>query len=232
MKLATDKSHRDYFYKHGTIEFDGLFPLEQIQQLNTAIDGLLSLTFKNIAPQSQNTENVFLCGRDLYRKDERIKKQVLNRRLAEIAQELMEARGLRIGYDQLLVGQSGQANVNTDALYNQFLQSVGSLQDKSCVQPLVCGLVICLQPSSSLEIPPVILPQTLGNGVFFKPDLPLDLSYLSHAQGGRYLMIAYAKPRSIYVLNDKDPHTHSLKHRGYVFGDRLSDKLNSLIIRN
>lgn len=231
MKLATDKAHRDYFYKHGVIEFDALFTPDQVREMNVTIDNILckNLGIRRDQLVRQSPQEIFLHGRDLYREDEALKKHVLHRRLAEIAVELTEARSLRIGYEQLFVGETKEPLIEN--VYNQFLHQEGTLQNKSCITPVVCGLMLCLEPATFPEIPPALFPKTAGSGVFFKPDLPFDLTFLSHAQGGRYLLIVYAHPRTVYILNDNDPHTHALKHKGYVFGDKLSDKLNPLIYR-
>jgi hypothetical protein len=231
MKFSTDKPHRDYFYKHGTIEFDALFTSDQIHELNKAIDHILcqKLSIASSQLPRQESNDLFLQGRDLFRQEDSIKKLVLHRRLAEIAVELTEARSLRIGYDQLLPGEPKPPYIDT--AYNQFLMNPGTLQDKSCLIPVICGLIICLEPSPDEEAPSPLFSKTPGNGIFFKADLPMDLSNLTQSPGGRYLLITYVDPRTVYVFNEKDPHTHHLKHIGYVFGDRLSDKLNPLIYR-
>lgn len=235
MKLATDKSHRDYFYKNGTIEFESLISTEQVQELNEGINRVLSksLSLSKDKIERRESKDLFLQGRDLFRKDEKIKKIVLNRHLAEIAVELMEVRSLRIGYDQLLIGKmySPIRVEKTANPYEDYLNNSGSLQDKSCLTPLICGLILCLEPAHSIEIPPSFLPKSAGSGVFFKPELSFDLSFLNHAEGGRYLLITYADPRTVYILNDQDPLTHAYKHLGHVFGDRINDKFNPLVYK-
>jgi hypothetical protein len=47
----------------------------------------------------------------------------------------------------------------------------------------------------------------------------------------RYLLIVFANRRAQYVLNANDPHAHALKHKGYVFGDRLREELHPIVIR-
>ncbi|QLH36192.1 MAG: hypothetical protein HWD61_08680 [Parachlamydiaceae bacterium] len=46
------------------------------------------------------------------------------------------------------------------------------------------------------------------------------------------MLLAFADFRTVYILNENDPHTHTLKHLGYVFGDKLSDKLNPIVYRH
>lgn len=232
MKFATDKSHRDYFYKHGIIEFDELFNRDQLHEMNVAIDKILAkrLSIPSHQLVRQSTNDIFLQGHDLFRQDEALKKLLLHRRLAETAIELTEVRTLRIGYDQLLVGESKKPLMET--VYNNFLLQEGTLQVKSSMTPIICGLMLCLETPQATENISELFTQIAGNGVYFKPDIPLDLKLLSHMQGGRYLLITFADPRTVYIFNEKDPHTHTLKHLGYVFGDKLSDKLNPLLIRS
>ncbi len=230
MKFATDKSHRDYFYKHGTIEFEGLFTPTQINEINAKIDEILckNLAIKSYKLAKQNAQEIFKHGRDLFRHDEALKKLLLHKRLANIAVELLEVRSIRMGYDQLLVGEVGSPLL--DPMYDQFLQQEGTLQEKSCMTPVVCGLMLCLEPPQT-EVTSIFFPKTPGHVIFFRPNIPLDLKFLTQVQGGRYLLMTYADRRTVYILNEKDPHTHTLKHRGYVFGDKLSDSLNPIIYR-
>lgn len=232
MKFATDKSHRDYFYKHGIIEFDGLFTLDQIHEMNVLIDKILA---KRLAiPTSQlihqQSQDIFIQGHDLFRQDEVLKKILLHRRLAETALELTEARSARMGYDTLLVGKAQESSENS--IYDQYLSQEGNLQEKSSMTPIICGLMLCLEPPQSSDKISPLFSQTAGNAVYFKPDIPLELKDLLDIKRGRYLLMAYVDPRTVYILNNKDPHTHTLKHLGYVFGDKLSDTLNPLIVRS
>jgi hypothetical protein len=232
MKLVTDKSHRDYYYKHASIEFDALFPPQQVTEINQAIEAILcnrmSLRKGQLALQNRN--NLYLNGHDLWREDESLKKLFLHRRLAEIAGELNEIHSLRMGSDQLLLGEKKALDLSTENVYEQYLKQEGSLQERSCFRPVAAGLLVCLEPIVS-EIDYPLFSKIVGSGVFFKPDLPLDLSPLVDMQSGRYILISYVDPRTVYVLNENEPHTHTLKHLGYVFGDRLSDRLNPLIFR-
>jgi len=231
MKFSTDKSHRDYFYKHGVIEFDELFNADQVHEMDVLIGQILCKRL-SIQPNKLarlSPEEFFLHGYNLFRDDESLKKLLLHRRLAEIAAELLEVQYLRMGFDQLFVGETEPSKFKT--IYDQFLHQEGTLQEKSCIKPVVCGLNICIEPAQPSEMTSILFPKTPGSGVFFKADIPLDFQFLTQVSGGRYLMIAYADRRTVYILNEKDPHTHLLKRQGYVFGDLLSDSLNPLICR-
>lgn len=231
MKFSTDKAHRDYFYKHGMIEFDQLFNEGQIKELNQAIHTIL---LKEIPPNREklppsSSDGLFKVGRDLWRKNESIQKLILHKRLAEVAIELMEVKSLRMGYDQLFFGE--QKPIDSKNPYHQLLMQTGSLQDISCLKPVICGLMICLEDAQSDDETSPLFSKKAGNGVFFKPEIPMDLQYLTHATKSRYLLIAFVDSRTVYVLNDRDPNTHELKRLGYVFGDRLTDSLHPLLHR-
>ncbi|QLH36190.1 MAG: hypothetical protein HWD61_08670 [Parachlamydiaceae bacterium] len=66
MKFSTDKTHRDYFYKHGAIEFDELFSPAQLKELNTAIDAVLctKLSIKPFQLAKQMPGDFFAKGHD------------------------------------------------------------------------------------------------------------------------------------------------------------------------
>lgn len=231
MKFATDKSHRDYFYKQGSIEFDKLLTSEQVGEVNRIIDRILCQRLR-ISPDQlgrQNPNELFLQGHDLFRQDESLKKILLHRRYAEIAVELLEARALRIGYDQLFVAQPKKPLMET--VYDEFIHQDWTLQDRSCIKPVICGLMLCLESPKPADKEAQLFSKTEGNGIYFKADISLDFSFLAEEERGRYLLIVYADQRTVYILNEKDPHTHYLKHQGYVFGDRFSEKLNPTIYR-
>lgn len=230
MKFSTDKAHRNYFYKNGTIEFDDLLSKAQVGELNSLVDQILcqKLSIRQNQLFKQTPNDLFLQGHNLFKQNDSLKKLLLQRRFAEIAAELMEVHFLRMGYDQLLVGESKPPLIETP--YDLFLYREGTLQEKSCITPVVCGLILCLEPSQSPETS-TFFPKTSGSGVFLKPDIPLQLNVLRETEGGRYILIAFADFRTVYILNEKDPHTHVLKHEGLVFGDRLPDKLHPILYR-
>ena len=71
-----------------------------------------------------------------------------------------------------------------------------------------------------------------GNGVFFSPQATIDFQILfTKRQGFAYILVVYVQSTTVYILNTNDPHAHTLKKYGYVFGDKLSDKSNPIIYR-
>lgn len=121
-------------------------------------------------------------------------------RLARLAGELIGKRQLRFGFDRLIEPPFPE----------------GSLQDKSCISPLLCALLYSLDSA-------------IGHGVFFSP--AAELSTLPQEAMGHYFLLAWADPRGQYLFHEGDPYTHELKSHGYVFGDRLQEKSHPIIIR-
>ncbi len=91
-----------------------------------------------------------------------------------------------------------------------------NLLNEICIQ----GLIICL----FLDID-----SDDGRGIFTLPNV--DISELPLDPNKRYLLIGWAEEKAIYIMQPNDPHTHELKKRGYVFGDRLQEKWHPIINR-
>lgn len=243
MKYTIIGDHRDYFQKNHAIEFEELLTQSQLSDLDESIDevlaGRLQIAQKNLAAQTPHS--LFMAGRDLWRTHISIRKIVTSARLAHIASELIEIKPLRLGYDQFFSGGSlrwtyGQENHP----YSQLLSEVHSLADISCLQGVLCGLMLCLsfshegqsiQLPKDAEAPLNIFCSKPGSGVYFDPSSPIDFSQLTHRKGDRYLLITYVQPSSVYLLKENDIHTHALKSVGYVFGDKLKEKLNPIVFR-
>lgn len=247
MKFSISNEHRHYFQKKLAIEFEGLLTQEQAKELQTACHETLSArlgTTRKIKDQSD--DQLFLAGHDLWRSQDFIKKIVTQRLLAEIASELIERKPLRLGYDQFFLcpTQTYQGLVASPLI--NFLQQQPTIKEISCINRILCGVMLCLtgakgkdildvshmEDPQSLLIPPVNLFSTVsGNGVFFHPDARIDFQELLKHPGQNYLMIIYTQAVAQYMLQEADPHTHDLKRLGYVFGDRLTDKLNPIVYR-
>lgn len=241
MKYVVDKEHRSFFQKEGKIEFDGIFTIEQLAFLNEAIDQ--ALVAKSSPQQSKLTkcseEQLFMAGRDLWRDQEELRKFITHGRLTETVAELVEQRPLRIAYDQFFPACPARL---FDNAYIQFLRQSGSLNDVSCIEGIICGVMIPLnKPVKTIE-PPVtdintpsenldVFSSQMGNAVFFQSSKPIDWEHLLKHTGQRYLLVAYAELNATYRLQVRDPHTQLLKRLDYRFGDRLNDKFHLVVAR-
>jgi hypothetical protein len=244
MKFAIAKEHRDFFQKKGMIEFEELLPTDQLALLNRTIDEALSNRLDK--PQEhmkmQLSEALFLEGRDLWRSNEQLRKLVCQPRLAQIASELIEKKALRLGYTQFFPSNyEVQYDRDYKGIYRHFIQQNIDLQSVSCLENVACGLMLCL--SKPDQVKPVadikeeeekgmdIFPWQPGQVVYFQPEVLVDWQKLSRHSGFRFFLIVYTEAYSHYLLRPEDPHTHFLKHQGYVFNDKLVDRLHPIVYR-
>lgn len=226
MKYSITKEHRDYFQKNQFVEFAEFLTARQCEQLNQAIDQVLAqrLSLSGREVKKQLAEKLFFAGHDLWRADPGIRKIVLQPSFAKIACQLTEQKELRIGYDQLLNSTSP-----SDTPYPQLLQGSHSLEQISSIQPILCGLLICLesnlQESSLLSFVPVVP----GHAIFIGPKVIFDFKRLLEKGERRYLLIVYASRNAIYQPASGDLHAHFLKNLELPIGANLSDKLNPIV---
>lgn len=235
MKKAVAKEHREFYKKNGWIEFENLLSKEQVEQFNRLIDQTLSTKLQ--VPEDKTftipAEKAFQQGRDLWRDDETIRKLVFLPKMGEVVSELIELKPLRIGYDQFLPPISIN-NISRNPLYSKFLKTEQDLESMSCIKGLVGGMIICLKdevkaPETENEMD--LFPKNAGHVIIFNPQMPFNFSHLTAHFDQRYYLIAYAQNTSYYYLQPNDPHTHSLKKFGYIYNDKLSDKINPIVYR-
>jgi hypothetical protein len=242
MKFAVANEHREYFQQNKVIEFEGLLTSEQLNQLNVGIDAALS---KRLAEplhkiHTLSADKLFLAGRDLWRDNNAVKKLVTNSLLGQIAAELMQEDPIRLGYDQYLPVPSAMSHLHKSGdKYQVLLGKTSSLEEVSCLQGVRCGLILCLKdakekpplPQAEGEQPPQIFPMIAGNGSYFTPEYNIPFKALLEHPGQSFLLITYTQQTTVYVMREGDPNVHELKKRGYVFGDKLTDKLNPIVHR-
>lgn len=206
MKYQIPADQKSFFEKNQYIEFEGLVKQAQLATLQKCKER----------------------GRDISRKNHEVKKIVQSALFAKIAKELFLLKALRFGYDELyelplIKGGQVKGELPKGEL-------TGTLFEKSSVSPLVAAVMICisneaenLDSSFSTPPPPAPFAQKPGNVIFFSPTLIWDFEALCHCAKQKYLLIAYANSRALYIHQEKDPYMHTLKAHGYVFGDRLKE---------
>lgn len=237
MKNAVAKEHRDFFQKEGWIEFEGIFTPAQINQYNSAIDEALSQRLKVTPAQLSkiSSEKIFLQSRDLWRSSDVLRKLICHPKLAEIAVALTDQRLVRLGYDQLLPAPP-MKNVVNEQIYAPFLQKKVPLDDISCVKGLIGGVLIPLSPaipeSSDQNDGPDLFSTTQGNVIIVSPTGLIDLKNLYRHPGSRYYLIVYADAFATYCMQPNDPQGSMLKSLGYVYNDKLLDRLHPIIYRS
>lgn len=239
MKFAIEGGQRQFFKKHQFLEVEGVLTATQLKELNLEIEKVLEERL-NAKPKRAFQElptKVFTTARDLWRSSDSVKKISLSTQFAEIASDLIEFRPLRFGFDQLYsTVQKPTKDREGFNPYKELALTPRTLKETTCLQGVLCGLMICLSAKSEVENldeeeKSTIFSKEPGNAVFFTPEMVVDFNELFTDETYRYLMIVYTHPTAIYFLEDNDPQTHAFKGLGYVFGDRLSDKLNPIIYR-
>lgn len=160
--------------------------------------------------------------RDVSRQDPKIKKIITGPQLSKLVADFSMHKRLRFAYDEVYELPSRR-------------QDIRSLAENSCIQGLVCGLMICLEGEGDSEtanrLPCSPYPKKPGSATLFLATSTWDESLFQEAPKQRFLLIAYALPTALYVYNEKDPHTHLLKKLGYVFGDRLNETCHPTLSR-
>ncbi|NGX50849.1 MAG: hypothetical protein K1060chlam2_00700 [Chlamydiae bacterium] len=210
MHFAVAPEHLNFFKRHHYIEFEDLLTEAEVQTLSQAL-----------------TERVG-TGYDCWRENRVVQKFVLRPQFAEIASNLTKVRPLRIAFDLLL----------TSSPFEKPLP----LEELSSIQGVVCGCILQLSspPLQASQESLVIeeemttlipLPKKSGSALFFSAEIPLSFDYLATTPPHEQLLIVYAKEKSLYTMQENDPHIHALKSLGYGFGDRLKDTTHPILYR-
>lgn len=239
MKFAIVKEHRDFFQKNGWIEFENFLSPDELTHVNHALDQALAERLHTPVEKLRqlSSDQQYVQSRDLWRLNDSLRKFATQPRLAEIASELIEKKPLRLGYDQLLPARYQPKLVEpTHSVYTHFIGQTAELATISCVQEVLGGVMIALggkkEDSADREIEGVsVFPSQPGNVIYFQPQLPVNWQNLYAYPGQRFYFIVYTTAVAHYHLQPKDPHTHTLKHLGYVFNDKLNDRLHPIVYR-
>ncbi len=237
MKFTIDKNHRDFFKQNNFVEFEGLIPQSQLDAVCPAIESALAkrLGVKEQALERQLPFKVFSEANDLWRDDPVLRKLSTNPVISQVASELVTKKPLRLGFDQLFSGlNSAMLLWKEQGIFSFLLSKSFSLQELCCFQGIECGLMICLKkglgdvdPESETSV----FSPTPGNAVFFSSYLPVDYNALIQREGYQYLMIVYVNSNTVVIHKENDIHGNSLRKLGYMYGDKLKDNLNPVILR-
>lgn len=208
MRFKITGDHRKVFENQKYIAFADVLPSSLLEEASCRIDTFLSSRLKRLIENVPPPE-LFKVGHDLWRQDETIKQLVQNRTLAQLAGGLLGKTPLLLAFDQVLrtTSQVGFPQANAR-----------SLQQISCIQPLAGAALLRLLGTSTSS---PLLPTKPENVVFLAPDLPLPWELFFQEPHHTFLLITYASPKALYLLEKNDPHTHELKKLGYAFGDHI-----------
>ena len=232
MRWSLSKEHRDFFLKNQYIEFERFWSPEFCSDWAAREDTLLQ---QKLAASDPGTtldrrifEDLFRAGRDLWRDDGLIRKGALDHSLAHLAAELFQKRSIRLGYTQAL-RQAGQPAPPLSPALAKMLTSNLSLRQCCCLQDVIGCVAVCLrEPDEPVAAP---LPSQAGHVSFFTTGFPLQWGEFAKRGRGHWSLIVYADPVALYLHREEDPHLHFLKSLGYVFGDRLNERLHPTLLR-
>lgn len=236
MKFALDSNHLDFFEKNQYIEFDSILTENELKglqsHLSEALLGSMQLN-KKIGPLTE--EGQFSAGHDLYQKHPFFRRMVVKRQWAEFAAALIKRKSLRLGYDQFFPGflPLPVSKENPLSSYTKLLGTSQSLEQISSIQDILCGLILCIKAPKcdSASENDKFFSLKPGSGVFIGPKLPIHFSELTRRQDYQYLLVAYASPSAVYILNEHDPFSYFLKNYGYAYGDKLKEQFHPIICR-
>ena len=217
MEFVIDSNQNFYFDKNGYIEFVDFFSNKEFELLSKCIVSVLKNRL--YVPDASS----YLNGRDLWRDSKDLKRVLLKSGIGKVTSQLIHQKSLRLAADQWIHG--GTAVPLKETLAKSFP-----------FQGTELGIMVAVDNSTlySIESPidSPIFPKTSGHTVFFKGDLAFDFAPFASAPAiCSYYLIVVTQAKAVYMLQENDPCTHSLKQLGYGFGDKLSDVDHPYLIR-
>lgn len=216
MKFSLTSDHFHHYRQRGYVEFEGIVNQAKLQVLLNAIR----------RERYDTAEQRFQKQHDLWRLSPAIKKILFHKDIASIVASLHDAKPLRIGYDQLI--PEGYLSKRKSL----------SLREMSSLQGIIGGYLLCLQdcpgalvtqPLSEESERKIAAPfsTTAGNVVFIDPEVAIDYASLPCD----HLLVCFTGATAIYCHNENDPHTHTFKKQGYVFGDKIQESELPTVLR-
>ena len=218
MRFKVTGDHRKVLEKQKFIEFEDVFSLEEIEKASQHVDGVLAKKTKQLI-DTQSCPELFHVGRDLWRDDPVLENFICNRGLAQLTAQLFQQKTLYLGFDQALRTTTRPGFPGA---------TPATLQQKSCIQPLVGVVLIRLSGESD---PLSMLPKKRENVVLMAPNLILPWEMFFQEPKRSFLMIGYAPAKALYVCEKNDPNLHFLKKLGYAFGDHLNTNFHPLLYK-
>jgi hypothetical protein len=172
------------------------------------------IEFENVIPLSVIDKwNKPSCrGPNLRKTDPLIHEILIKPFFPKMAASLLRKQQVRLLFDQVVT--SSKEN-------SKFFNEPHTLQEISCFQDVEIGAIFPVFLTTD-KLPANPFPQNLQNILFIRSDYPLNWKELFSPH--RYVLLTFGSQRSVYIYNQNDPHTHSLKKFGYGFGDNLKQE--------
>ncbi len=226
MRFSLPDSYFDFLLKHQILEIEDLMTAQEAETLCEKTESLLvSRLHQKPLCISSNLE-LWKAGKNLWKEDPEIKKILFHLQLGEISHFLFKKRPIRLAYTQTFFTENKK-----DAVFS----SSEILNNISCVNPLLGGVLLCLRSSDNQESITPLIPDLKatkkGRAFFFSEQYPIPFPELFQQKGLRMILIAFAPGRLRYKLEPKDIHTHDFKKVGYGFGDLIKEELCPYLYR-
>jgi hypothetical protein len=206
MKYSITSQQQSFFQANQAIEFSECFTEQERKILKEAIQKSLRSRKKtekevlsNLLPEQ------FVLGRDLWREEKELFWPIL-RKVASIVALLTGQKRMRIGFDQILeLPFPAEIDIHHMASIQGIFCFAALLIDED-VQAADC------------------LPKTAGSLTLFQDTALFDLQ-----TPRKIWLIGFAYPKSRYVFEPNNVHTHFCKRFGLGFGDALSESTHPLL---
>lgn len=192
MRYVVTPEMRRAFVDTGLLTLEDFLTKRQVDELNLAIDGQMD-GLK--VPKPHSFIKRYAIGRDLWRRDERIKRVVLNPMHADFVKDLLKVREVILGFDQLfdyIIDPSPYKDPESPS------DEPSTLEEIFSVSPLGVGLKLQLKGDGA------------GSALLIGPGVVIDWEK-EKIRGNRFLLVGYAQEGAVYKENPKDIATHFLK---------------------
>lgn len=238
MPYSISSDQKYFFQKHGWIQFESLIPAEKSAEFGELLRSTLAQRMgvpKGMLGMNASSK-VYSKGRDVWRDHEELRRFSCGGKYAQIAGQLVGKRQLRIAWDQSFLYQGDAYEKKGSKSFFSSMQGK-TLEEISPVQHVEIACLFSFEGRGS-ELKPLEEGESFnpfacgeGEGIFLRPDVPLDFSGLSLREGCVYLLVVYCGNPALYIHSTLDPNTHELKNLDYVFGDSLSQKTHPVVYR-
>jgi hypothetical protein len=228
MQFTITGEHRYYLEKHRMLELEQIISGSRFETLKTAIKNAMRSRLGDNW-KLERSETLFVEGHDLHCSDDELQRIISQRSWVSAFSELLDCRPMRLGFDQYFPVNRSREGLKDDP-YRDFLNNNYSLEQSSCIKGIKGGLLICIE-APTVESESATLPQNPGDAILYLPDMSIPTAQLNLPTAGSYFLVTYCDAISLYVPNKNDPHIHTLKRWGYVFGDKLKEPHYPIIYR-
>ena len=191
MPLVITKDSVNTFEKEGLLSIESFFTT--FEPLHEAVIRALSQVPKGFMSR-------YLGGRDLFRKEEGIRKVLLKKDMQKIVGALCNEQKMLYAFDQIWDVRHDPSTLFPEPI---------ALQEMMSVSPLKLGAILCIEGEGNHEL----FPKKPNDILFFDPRRVMPWNELP--KGQMFLLFAFAPITAIYKENPLDPNTNLLKRLDY-----------------